>query len=441
MLKLVYKQFAKAWVVQVTLVVLFASAIMIMMIYSAYVSRESMSISATVQSRIPQGYFLATVPSAKKVSGLPKSGYISLVAAWRDEIASTNLGRLPCVFLADDPSLTSFAPPGSAAVHRDLAAKLRIEIGDKITILSSNREINVNVIEIYDNTLVALGYGFGERVLVFTGEAEDSTSFFYQQTHSSDYLARYHINQAHPDCQLEDSSSDQGVGVLLVQSKYSEMLRAQISLITFIALGFLTAKMLSFLDGRKTIAMLKALGLRNNEVAKAIAAEALISPSLGIAVGIMVGWGLLKVLERQGTGLSFSPLYAINAASALVPAVVIGVIIPGRFSQVGTVVDLLFHRSIPLFYERVTTIEKRFPQLDELIAQGLCFLSLDTVEGKFGGFVFRKLGDSVKQGEVVAYDVTWWGLKVKTYTSPVNGTITVFQQDTGLIGIMPEGTL
>ena len=119
------------------------------------------------------------------------------------------------------------------------------------------------------------------------------------------------------------------------------------------------------------------------------------------------------------------------------PALLVGTLIPSRLAQVATVITLMLERSIPLFCDRVKTINQKYPQLDEHRARGVHFLKLEMVDGVFDGFIFRHQGDTVKRGEVIAHGSTWWGIKFREYVAPVDGVVILFQQDTGFIGIAP----
>jgi len=212
---------------------------------------------------------------------------------------------------------------------------------------------------------------------------------------------------------------------------------AQVSLIGFLTVAFLTAKILSFLDGRRTLAILKATGLKNNEVAAVIAAEALLAPIIGSFVGLLSGWVVLNALTQQGLGLSLTPAIALSSVTSTLPAILLGIAVPSRFAQLATVVELLYERSIPLFRERIKTVTRPIPALDAFISQGAHFLKLEMVDGEFEGIVFRGFGDAVKEGEVIAHGTSWWGLKATEYVAPLDGVIVHFQEETGVVGVGP----
>lgn len=435
MISLVLRQLRKAWVVQVALVILFASSVVIFILYSAYVARESSSVNTSIEGGIPAGLFVVRTPVPENIPDLSRTSDEALITVWWEGEAKSSLGSIACAFVTEHPAITSLASPGSAVVPKRLAEKFGLAVGDVITIREDNRETPLRVLEIHDGTPLGLNFDFGGRVLVFTGATQQSTAFLYRQVHSDRNRVLFQLRSMHPGSVIEDSASSQSAARALVKNNYAGIIQAQTSLVLFITLAFLTAKMLSFLDGRRTTAILKAVGLRNGEVAGVIAADALLAPTVGVALGVLLGWMALRVLAQQGTGLLFTGGIAVGAVACVLPAVLVGTVVPARLAQVATVIALLFQRSIPLFHDKVDNISKHWPQLEEHLAKGIRFLKLDTSGGDFEGILFRKLGDTVKRGEVVAYATSWWGLKVREYVAPIDGIVAYYQRETGFIGI------
>lgn len=439
--KLVIRMFRKSWLVQAALIIVLASAVTVLMIYGAYIKREGADLAANIESRITDwGTILAVAPEPENSPNASGMYYVSLLASWSESVVQSNVGDIPCAFFNTDPSIHSLGMPGTAYVPLKIALKLGIASGDEISLRQAG-VVNSLVAEVYESSFFGLGYDFGDRLLVFTGLPEQSTSFLYRRTSNTVDAAKRNIKQLHPNSQMIDDSIDQDMGSSLINNNYAGVTQAQMSLVIFITIAFLTAKVLSFLDGRRTLAILKATGLKNSEVAAVISAEALLAPVVGVSGGVLTGYGVLHVLTQRGTGLVYTPAIALSAAAWVLPAILLGAVVPSRFAQVATVVELLFQRSIPLFHERVQTIARRFPAIEAYAAQGIHFLKLEMVDGNFDGIVFRKLGDAVKQGEVIAHGTSWWGLKVTEYAAPVDGLVVYFQKETGFIGIGPENML
>lgn len=114
---------------------------------------------------------------------------------------------------------------------------------------------------------------------------------------------------------------------------------------------------------------------------------------------------------------------------------------PGVLGLRQTVNEMMFERPIAMIRETSSSLRRRLPQLEALTNRGAHFIQLDTIDGHFDGFIFRKLGDQVRAGEVIALTVWWWGIKTKEYVSPVNGTIVYFQREAGIIGIGTGGII
>lgn len=437
------RQLRKVWIVQTTVIILFAAAVVALMLYSSYLARESARMVNRVESRIPNGFLLVDVTIPEDLPRLEAYhlAAVSLTAAWRDSLAQTNLGSLPCTLFANTLPIHTLVVPGTAAIHANLARKLNVQIGDLMTLHEGGRQYEVNVVNIYEVSPFSFGFSFGERLLVYTGEEQKNTSFLYEQGRFEKTVAINYLKRLHPLAEVQDNQTEQSLGGMIVNSSYRGVTQLQIALVMFITLAFLTSRMLSFMDGRKTLAILKTAGLKSKEVAGYIAAEALFTPILGTALGLVTGCLALRVLAQRGTGLALSTSVLVAAVSGVIPAMLVGVFVPSRLARVATVIELLFGRSIPLYHDTVTSITRRYPVLEQYIARGAHFVKLESVDGQFEGIIFRQLGDTVKRGEVIAHGTSWWGLKVTEYVSPLDGFIVYYQQETGVIGIGPEDML
>jgi len=224
----------------------------------------------------------------------------------------------------------------------------------------------------------------------------------------------------------------------IIDAAYSPGQKARFEAIAFVSIAFLTVTLFGFLEKRKVLAVVKALGLRTWELVALIAGEAALPPLFGSILGTAMGFGVLSWLIAGGQEFTIGVKAFVWAVVSIWPAVVIGVAIPARFVQVATVNQLLFERPIALQTVVVKELSRRYSALDTLIAQGVRFIKLAMDNGQFTGFVFRKLHDYVKQGEVVAVEERWWGVQVIEYQAPQAGQITVFEQEMGLIGVAPE---
>jgi hypothetical protein len=223
-----------------------------------------------------------------------------------------------------------------------------------------------------------------------------------------------------------------------VESSYNVIVQAKLTLLLFLALAFLTAKLLAYMDNRRILAILKTLGLRRNQVAATISGESLLAPIAGSLLGGMASVLLLRMISNSGFDMPLSTQSLVSSMLVIFPAVALGILVPARLAQVSTVNELLLERPAPLVRDYTTSISQRYPALDGLLARGIRLLKLETVQGHFDGFIFRRIGERVQAGEVIALQHSWWGLKTKEYASPIDGVVVYFEEFTGMIGIAPQ---
>jgi len=430
--------FGKQWLVQIALVTLIATAVSVLIIYGAYINRESTSVASSVLSVVAEGQYLVKTPPTIELPDPTRMYSASLLAAWHESAVPSSLGELPCVFMIEGSSLRAISTRGTALFSKKLAERFGLAEGDMVFFRQAGKDIKLSAI-IYSDTEITFGYNFGDRVLVFTDDPPAPTRFLYRHTSGNANSVRLQLRGLHPSGEIQDSSFAHSSGIELVRNTYAGMARAKFSLVVFITVAFLTAKILSFMDNRRTLGILKSMGLRNNQVAVVIGAESVIAPILGVVCGVLLAKGLFIVFAQQSLRLVFTTELAFWSIVTLFPAIAFGVYVPSRLSGLATTLELLFHRSIPLVYEKVKSVGRRIPAVDAYVAQGVHFLKLDMVEGEFNGIIFRHLGEEVKEGEIIAHSTSWWGLKVKQYIAPVAGVIVYFQKDTGYIGIDPGG--
>jgi hypothetical protein len=282
---------------------------------------------------------------------------------------------------------------------------------------------------------------FGERLVLADpgGLPHLQQGFLYSARPGEriDDVERY-MSRLYPDASISDSNRGQSLAKEIVDASYSPGARARLELTSFITLAFLSASLLSFLDRRKILAILKSMGLRASELAGIIAGEGMFAPVLGALSGGLISSLLLVWMGRAGLGVTWSWRLIISSVFSIAPAAIIGLAIPARFAQVASVNQLLFERPIPLMTATVSGLRRRWPSLEPMMAQGIQFIKLDVVQGHFEGIIFRKQGDLVKQGEVLAVSSEWWGLRTKEFLAPATGRIVFFNEEAGFFGIKAE---
>jgi hypothetical protein len=439
----VWRLFKKGLVVQVALTLLLASAVTIFAIYNSYIARESTDMSRRIKNTNPEGFYLVTDSSNQTNDNLVTRSFnrfYFFVASWYDAVTPSNYGHLPITYI-DATHGTLRLDVNVAAMHKSVAERLGLQVGDAIILYPQGKPITVQVVDVYGTTPYNSGIDFGESVLVHTGEVQRNKHFLYQQIPGGltrDTQIRSSLSALHSRGSVVRAlHEDDPMGGMMVRSTYKVITQARLTLLLFLALAYLTAKLLSYMDTRRVLAILKALGLRNNQVSGTILGEAFLSPVFGSLLGGALSFLILRALNDAGYKMPLSLSTVLTAMAMVFPAVALGALVPARLAQVSTVNELLYERPVPLFRERIDRVRQRYPALEPLTARGVHLLRLNVYEGHFDGFIFRKLGDQVQAGEVIALEQSWWGLKTREYVSPIAGVIVYFENMTGMVGIEP----
>ena len=133
MLKLIMRMFRKTWLVQMALIIVLASAVTVLMIYSGYISREGSNFSSKIEGRITTwDLYLAKTPGLEGLPPKAEMYNVGLLAAWREAVVKSNMGEIPCAFFSTGPELRSLASPGTVLVPEKLAVKFGITSGDEV---------------------------------------------------------------------------------------------------------------------------------------------------------------------------------------------------------------------------------------------------------------------------------------------------------------------
>lgn len=445
MSSLIWRIFKKGWLVQITLTLLLASAVALFAIYNAYIARESQVMVGRMQNTNPPGYFLVTddVPRANEPLSGSNSRMVTFVAGWFEAVTPSNLGDLPVTYLDLTLGNLGMAPEAnSAAVHENVARRLGISLGDELILYPRGAaSVSVRVTDVYSDRPFRSEVDFGESIVVRTGAAQRNSHFLYRQIPgitTREAIIRSALAGIHSrGSSIRLMNEDDPMASQFVQSSYNVIVQAKMTLVLFLAMAFLTAKLLAYMDNRRILAILKTLGLRRNQVAATTSGESLLAPLAGSLLGGVASVIVLRMISQSGFDMPLSTASLVSSMLIVFPAVALGVLVPARLAQVSTVNELLLERPAPLIRDRTTSASQRYPAMDGLQARGVSILKLETIQGHFDGFIFRRLGDRVQAGEVIALQHSWWGLKTKEYASPIDGVIVYFEEYTGMIGVAP----
>ncbi|HHW99470.1 MAG TPA: hypothetical protein GX738_07585 [Firmicutes bacterium] len=108
---------------------------------------------------------------------------------------------------------------------------------------------------------------------------------------------------------------------------------------------------------------------------------------------------------------------------------------PARLARVAAVNELLLKRPILLFTQVISNVEGHRPALDDLVNRGWSCIKLETDEKGFLGTVVPQIGAFVRQGELLAWQPTWFGMGEKRYVAPHDGIVQVVDPKRGVVAL------
>jgi len=133
--------------------------------------------------------------------------------------------------------------------------------------------------------------------------------------------------------------------------------QAMVGLFAFTALGVLTLVLLSFMERKREIGILKTVGYRGITIDAILNTEVLALGLAGVGCGIGLAHLALWVGPRIGwhdlAGLRIGPFSWLRALFAAVSVLWLGSLFPRALARVATVNSLLYDQPIRLFYRKV----------------------------------------------------------------------------------------
>lgn len=205
-------------------------------------------------------------------------------------------------------------------------------------------------------------------------------------------------------------------------------------LFLFLTLGVGTFSLLSYLDSRRELAIIKSMGLRPNEIGLLFIIEGGLTASCGFLLALGVTqW----VATHTALPVIISGQLTARAAAYAMVAFVFATGIPYTLARQATVNELMLNRPVPLLRSTVSELAKRHPSLEARLAAGLRCIKLPCADGVFPGICFRQVGQGVKRGETVAWESYAWGLGERNYLAPCDGLVVECDLSQGLVVIQP----
>lgn len=246
------------------------------------------------------------------------------------------------------------------------------------------------------------------------------------------------LNRFYPDSLIITSQQAQLVAQQAVRDTYQGFGNLVLLVFVFLTLGVLTALLLSFIDSKRELSVLKSIGLMPKELWGLFLIAGLATAIGGFLLGVGLSYVASKIMAARGVLIALAPRHILSLSWRVVLAYVLAIAVPAGLARRATVNQLLYDQPIPLFSSKVTTLKRHRRLFDEELAQGWQVVQLPVIDGVLEGFVFKKEGDRVKVGEVLAFSPGWWGLTYTEYVAIIDGEVALWREDSGILAIKPK---
>ncbi len=206
-------------------------------------------------------------------------------------------------------------------------------------------------------------------------------------------------------------------------------------LFTLMVLGVGTFTMLSYMDTRKELAILKSMGLRPREASAVFWLES--------AISVIAGWLLAVIASKMLVGrFPFAMMLTTSvyrrSLLGLVAALFAATIIPSLLGEKAGVLELMFNRPVPIWRTKHKELTRRHAALEEKVAAGYRVVKLPVPDGQFDGICLRQAGQAVKENETLAWESHTWGMGERHYLAPCDGVVVECDLGSGVLVIAPE---
>ena len=207
----------------------------------------------------------------------------------------------------------------------------------------------------------------------------------------------------------------------------------------FMGFGVLTLSLITFLERRKELAVLKSIGFSNRQIVLLLTAEYGCATAVGLFGSLLV---LRVLIPRFSWYQSLPPgtLENLSIQNLFVTALVLtlSLLYPILLAKMASVNQLIYKRKIPLIVERLDHLVKPTAQQLRLERERkVRVLQLEVEEGKLFGSFLRQPGEHVKQGEVLVIQESFSGFVYKEWIAPCDGFLE-FDPFSGMLLILPD---
>lgn len=383
-------------------------------------------------------------PNGARAIGTPV--YATEVYGYRDLPVSTSIGNLTLGAVSDrNPSTDLPQPVGDLLwVNRSLAEKWHLQVGERFPLRLREEwtfhQLETKIGGIFDRSaflpdVLADGIWLSQQQVSLPNEE----TVFFNRRGIGEITAdqQYSIWLKQLPAGVKEVSGNDLVSAArqIADDTMSSGGSVVVMLWFFLTLGVGTFSLLSYLDGRRELAVLKSLGLRPGEAWSLFYLESLITA----AISWLLGVGLANLLaSRLSVSIEFNAVIYGQSLLWMLAAVTAATAIPCLLGQRAGTIDLMFNRPVPLFSSRVTELRRHYPALESWLAAGYRCVKLPNPDGEFPGICLRQAGDKAKQGETIAWESYAFGLAERHYLAPCNGTVERCDLTQGLVAIKEQ---
>jgi len=222
--------------------------------------------------------------------------------------------------------------PGTVLISENFAALYGVRLGDRVSIQGPNGKVAMEVIGVIQDYSWSRGSLMVDRAFysqAFQDPLVDSYSVFFKQ--DADRQATTgrikSVADANALAIVERDQFDKWVANM-IRRAYLLMYLQQIAVGAVAALGVVMALLISVLQRRRELGLLRAVGSTQGQVLHTVIAEATLMGILGTILGLIAGvpleWYILRVIIFEDTGFIF-PVTVPWKETLLLSAVAVGV--------------------------------------------------------------------------------------------------------------------
>ena len=228
----------------------------------------------------------------------------------------------------------------------------------------------------------------------------------------------------------------------LASSVYRQLNQASSSIlmliVLFVFISIFTIVFVTFLERRQEYSTLKSVGIDQRQVSMVFGFEYGIA-ILGGLIGFQTLMSLLSRLWPWYRELSTNQLVFLYFSGYCLTIIIILLVLsyPLQLLRRATVMQLMLARTIPLGMYQINSLNSSFQYLLREEDEGVRLLKVPAHDGKLICICTKQVGDTVKQGEVIAVHEEYGGLVLMEWSAVCDGVVVDISPDSGLVAIKP----